>query len=104
MLHLVSRKETNEFYNPRRVNNGGGYSQPELTYKGHFAGKPLEVIIQDTSCGDFGSRYAVYCQYRDNLFSYFYSFMSGEERENGNIPKGVATVIELYSGYNCTVD
>ena len=52
-IKSIVSHETNEFANPRFANNGGGYSQPE--YKVEFSDGEI-FKIQDTSCGDFGSR------------------------------------------------
>ena len=49
----VRSRETNEHYDPENARNGGGYSQPEIviTFDDGRA-----MIIQDTSCGEFGTR------------------------------------------------
>lgn len=47
--------ETNPCANPVTANNGGGYSNPEICVK---VGNNL-WIVEDTSCGDFGSRIRV---------------------------------------------
>lgn len=44
--------ETNPYANPATANNGGGYSNPEICVK---VGNDL-WLIEDKSCGDFGSR------------------------------------------------
>lgn len=46
-------KQGNPFYSPDTANNGGGYNQPyiEVWLEGD-----RRFIIDDTSCGDFGSR------------------------------------------------
>lgn len=46
-------KQGNPFYSPDTANNGGGYNQPyiEVWLEGN-----RRFIIDDTSCGDFGSR------------------------------------------------
>lgn len=49
--------ETNPCANPATANNGGGYSNPEICVK---VGNNL-WIVEDTSCGDFGSRIRVTC-------------------------------------------
>lgn len=42
---------------PDRGNNGGGYDQPIITAK--VVGSEDQVVIEDTSCGDFGSRISI---------------------------------------------
>lgn len=49
--------ETNPCADSRTANNGGGYSNPEIAVR---VGNDL-FIIEDTSCGDFGSRIDVSC-------------------------------------------
>ena len=46
-------KQGNPFYNPETASNGGGYNQPyiEVWLEGD-----RRFVIDDTSCGDFGSR------------------------------------------------
>lgn len=54
---VVRESELNEFADPRFANNGGGYPQPQfvVTSDKH----PNWVLtLQDTSCGDFGTRYS----------------------------------------------
>lgn len=50
--------ETNPYYDPERSCNGGGYSQPSIsgviTWK--KCRKPIRFTLDDSSCGDFGSR------------------------------------------------
>lgn len=49
--------ETNPCADSATANNGGGYSNPEICVK---VGNDLWAI-EDTSCGDFGSRICVSC-------------------------------------------
>lgn len=58
-LKLINEVEQNGFFNGNTQNNGGGYHQPLLTFKGEYNNSSLGVIISDTSCGDFGTRYNV---------------------------------------------
>lgn len=53
--YIALELQTNQFYNPERSCNGGGYYQ---FYRVIKRGKVV-VIIDDTSCGDFGARYDV---------------------------------------------
>lgn len=50
--------EQNEFANPDRAQNGGGYFQPYLEFEFDYDGSHYRFIIDDTSCGDFGERYS----------------------------------------------
>lgn len=54
----VKEIELNEFFDPRRSFDGGGYHQPEYTISFDDGG---ELLIQDTSCGAFGDR--IYIEY-----------------------------------------
>lgn len=46
-------EETNEFADPEKANNGGGYSQPSIEI---VFSDGVKCFINDTSCGDFGTR------------------------------------------------
>lgn len=48
---------TNPEYNPDTANNGGGYWQFAGGIVADIGGKLVTVEVDDTSCGDFGSRY-----------------------------------------------
>ena len=62
-LDLILDEETNPFADPSKSHDGGGYSQPHRIWKGRFDGKPLEVEVYDTSCGDFGRRWSLHVNY-----------------------------------------
>ena len=49
--------EQNEFYDPDKSNNGGGYSQPLKKTIFEYEGEEYEFIYDNMSCGDFGRRY-----------------------------------------------
>ena len=49
----VTEVEQNDFYDSRRCHDGGGYSQPHITIEFDDG---ISIVIDDTSCGDFGSR------------------------------------------------
>lgn len=51
--------EVNSGYNPETANNGGGYFQPSGTATINTAAGEIEVYVDDTSCGEFGSRIQV---------------------------------------------
>ena len=53
--YIALEVQTNSFYDPARSCNSGGYYQYYRVIK---RGKVV-VIIDDTSCGDFGERYDV---------------------------------------------
>lgn len=78
--------ETNPCANPVTANNGGGYSNPEICVK---VGNDL-WLIEDKSCGDFGSRIYVSCinpnaealdlDYEDSRQAYYGTMLQdGEE-------------------------
>lgn len=58
-IKILSQKSTeqNEFYDPARSNNGGGYSQPCRVTVFEYEGEQYKFVFNDTSCGDFGSRF-----------------------------------------------
>jgi len=49
---IIDWVEQNPFADPRKANNGGGYSQPRID----FTLRGIKGFINDTSCGDFGDR------------------------------------------------
>lgn len=51
-IKIISVVETNSFADESKSNNGGGYSQPFITFE--YDG--LKGTLHDTSCGDFGKR------------------------------------------------
>ena len=56
-INLIKDKNVNQFYDPARMNNGGGYYQPCKKYEIILpSGKKLYFEYNDTSCGDFGAR------------------------------------------------
>lgn len=54
-ITILSVEQQNDFYDPARASNGGGYDQPltKFSYKG------IEGTLDDRSCGDFGQRFDV---------------------------------------------
>jgi len=58
MLNIVSAwgVPTNPAYNPDTANNGGGYWQFSGGIVADLDGQTVTVEVDDTSCGDFGSR------------------------------------------------
>lgn len=57
-LSVVNRvfEETNPYYDENRCHNGGGYSQPHIEL---MLSDGKKVVINDTSCGDFGCHYVI---------------------------------------------
>jgi hypothetical protein len=56
---LLEDVEQNDFYNPEKSYNGGGYHQPLVKYSFEYNGENYILTYNSTSCGDFGSRYYV---------------------------------------------
>lgn len=58
MFNIVSAwgTQTNPHYNPDTANNGGGYWQFSGGIVVDLNGQIVTVEVDDTSCGDFGSR------------------------------------------------
>ena len=61
MFNIVSAwgERTNPHYDPDTANNGGGYWQFSGGVVVDLNGQFVTVEVNDTSCGDFGSRYYV---------------------------------------------
>lgn len=51
--------DVNSGYNPDTSYNGGGYFQPSGTATVQTAQGIVTVLVNDTSCGDFGSRIGI---------------------------------------------
>ena len=58
MFHIVSAwgAQTNPHYDPDTANNGGGYWQFSGGIVVDLNGQLVTIDVDDTSCGDFGSR------------------------------------------------
>ncbi len=58
MFNIVSAwgAQTNPHYDPDTANNGGGYWQFSGGIVVDLNGQLVTVEVDDTSCGDFGSR------------------------------------------------
>lgn len=54
-MKIINIAETNmnEYYDPRNCHDGGGYYQPRIVIDFDDG---IRVVINDTSCGDFGNR------------------------------------------------
>ena len=61
MFNIVSAwgLPTNPEYDPDTVNNGGGYWQFAGGILVDISGRLISVEVDNTSCGDFGSRYFI---------------------------------------------
>lgn len=91
-LDLIKTEQQNLFYNPRLCHNGGGYDQPEFTYRGP-AGK---LVISDSSCGEFGARYCVaYTDVAGQHHRYFFDEVDRGELESGGIPRKYDGIIRF---------
>ncbi len=74
---IISWEETNSFYDPDKSNNGGGYSQPKIT----LCWNHWNIVIKDTSCGDFGDRIFVTAINRrtsEKMYAYYGSMVEGD--------------------------
>ncbi len=97
IFNLISKVEQNPFVNPRKANNGGGYSQPRID----FTLRGIRGFISDTSCGDFGDRVEIV--YDDK--EYYIDSVSREEEEYSDFSKfkhsDIQAVKEIkeYTGY-----
>lgn len=56
---LLEDVEQNDFFNPEKSYNGGGYHQPLTKYSFEYNGEDYILTYNSTSCVDFGSRYYV---------------------------------------------
>ena len=58
-LEVLEDREQNSFYDPDKSYNGGGYHQPYQKLTFDVDGENYTLIYDNTSCGDFGKRYAI---------------------------------------------
>ena len=97
IFKLNSRVEQNPFANPRKANNGGGYSQPRID----FTLRGIKGCINDTSCGDFGDRVEIVYGNK----KYYFDSVSREEEEYSTFSKfnhsdkQAVKEIKKYTGY-----
>lgn len=103
-INLIECQELNSFVDVDKANNGGGYSQPKITYSGYFNNRSIVVTITDTSCGEFGSRYSVEVYYKNTVTKYYYNSMNNHVEEYGNISDDVADFIYQWCNYWCSYD
>lgn len=64
-----------------------------LKYAGEIAYKQSTVYIDDTSCGDFGSRYGVTIEIDNETYRYELNTMEREIEEESTIPVEIAKTI-----------
>ena len=97
IFNLISRVEQNPFADPRKANNGGGYSQPRID----FTLRGITGFINDTSCGDFGDRVEIVYGNKEYYFDSVskdyieYSDFSKFNHSDRQAVKG----IQKYTGY-----
>ena len=70
---ILEVEEQNSFFDSGKSCNGGGYSQPFIT----FVFNGVVGSIQDTSCGEFGERYFV--QFGEKSYSLDTTGIENEE-------------------------
>lgn len=87
-----------EDYDERFSNNGGSYFQP--TYSAKLRNK--ELVIEDTSCGDFGSRIEVTLFVDNKRVNHaYYGTMDGVPYETDFTPQNKGwLLVGRYLGYN----
>ncbi len=97
VFNLNSRVEQNPFADPRKANNGGGYSQPRID----FTLRGIRGFISDTSCGDFGDRVEIVYGNKE----YYFDSVSREYIEYSDFSKikssdrQAVKEIKEYTGY-----
>lgn len=79
---LLEEKEQNDFFNPEKSCNGGGYHQPFKKYSFEYNNQNFTLVYDDTSCGDFGCRYSVSIYNQDNKTIYDFSVDRVSNRED----------------------
>ena len=87
----------NEYYDPRKSNNGGGYDQPITKWDivNTDTNRVYSVTKEDTSCGDFGSRiwYQITADNKE-IFDAYLGSMLDADQEYVNIANGHETECE----------
>ena len=80
----LKKEEQNRFADINTANNGGGYSQPK--YEVSFNDGTV-IIIDDTSCGDFGKRIYISVEKDGEIWRGKYNSMNSPTIIKNNIPK-----------------
>ena len=78
-FEILKVEEQNPYVDPMKANNGGGYSQPLIT----FVFNGTTGYIDDSSCGDFGER--IHIEYKDK--SYCVDAVGRENEEYSSFSK-----------------
>ena len=78
-FEILKVEEQNPYVDPMKANNGGGYSQPLIT----FVFNGTTGYIDDSSCGDFGER--IHIEYKDK--SYCVDAVGREKEEYSSFSK-----------------
>lgn len=64
-------RTVNQDYDADKCHDGGCYFQPFTEYKTTLYGEEVRITVDDTSCGDFGTRYHVCVEYPEHeLYAY----------------------------------
>ncbi len=99
MFHIVSAwgAQTNPHYDPDTANNGGGYWQFSGGIVVDLNGQLVTVEVDDTSCGDFGSR--VYFSVTADGYGFCWRFSDGTMDDASiDTPEDVLGVLRSISG------
>lgn len=80
---ILKKEETNAHFDARKQFDGGGYHQPEITFRyGDWTG-----TFRNTSCGRFGTRYYVTVSDGKHSFNAYWGSMIGKGRGSSNFPE-----------------
>lgn len=98
MSHIVVSAwgwATNPAYDPDTANNGGGYWQFSGGLVAYLNGRLVTVEVDDTSCGDFGSR----CYVGISADGFCWRFADGTmDAASIDAPEEVADILDSASG------
>lgn len=95
---MINSEEQNDFYDPRKSNNGGGYHQPYYEYELEtHDNKIIRLEVDDTSCGDFGKRIniRVYDENDDRIACAYYGSMLKENDKYSSFEKDNELHLEI---------
>lgn len=95
----ITELNQNEHYSPETCHNGGGYYQPRIIIEFDDG---ISVVIDDTSCGDFGSRIrAAVCMNGEEVYTGAWGSMLGEWEWGSDIPDSPRlAMVEAVTGYH----
>lgn len=71
-------------YNPNTCSNGGGYWQYGGGIAFNLNGNLVVIEVEDTSCGDFGTRFSVNVTCPTHNWGFYYGTM-----EDGEVPENI---------------